>query len=51
MAIDATRKVSGDARGGHGVRRFPPLVAFDADTLTEARRVEQSVGLRADEPA
>ncbi len=48
VAIDATRKVPGDARGGHGVRRFPPMVAFDAVTLAEARRVEQAAGVPVD---
>jgi 3-polyprenyl-4-hydroxybenzoate decarboxylase len=51
VAIDATRKMPGDARGGHGVRRFPPMVAFDAATLAEARRVERAAALPVDESA
>ncbi|MCE9618352.1 MAG: UbiD family decarboxylase [Planctomycetes bacterium] len=40
IAIDATRKVAGDARNGHAVRRFPPLVGFEPFTIERARQIE-----------
>ena len=49
IAIDATRKVPGDARGGYGVRAFPPLVGFDDATLATARSVERAANLRVDD--
>jgi 4-hydroxy-3-polyprenylbenzoate decarboxylase len=48
LAIDATVKRSGDARGGYVVRRYPPLVGFDAATLDAAQAVERANGLRVD---
>jgi 3-polyprenyl-4-hydroxybenzoate decarboxylase len=48
LAIDATVKRSGDARGGYAVRRYPPLVGFDAATLDAAQAVERANGLRVD---
>jgi 3-polyprenyl-4-hydroxybenzoate decarboxylase len=48
LAIDATPKISGDTRGGHPVRRYPPLVGFDAATLDAARAVERAHDLSAE---
>lgn len=50
IAIDATRKMPGDARGGYGVRKFPPLVAFEQATIEQARTIERATNLRVDEP-
>ncbi|MGA1266997.1 MAG: UbiD family decarboxylase, partial [Phycisphaerales bacterium] len=51
VAIDATRKMSGDARGGFGVRRYPPLVGFDAPTVATAERIERASGIMVDPQA
>jgi 3-polyprenyl-4-hydroxybenzoate decarboxylase len=48
VAIDATVKRDGDQRHGYAVRRYPPLVGFDATTLDAARAVERSEGLSVD---
>jgi len=48
MAIDATVKMAGDRRGGHAVRRYPPLVGFEASTIEAARAVERAARLRVD---
>ncbi len=50
LAIDATRKLPGDARGGYAVRRYPPLVGFDDATMSRARTVEQASQLPVNEP-
>jgi 4-hydroxy-3-polyprenylbenzoate decarboxylase len=47
IAIDATAKRAGDERGGHAVRRYPPLVGFERSTLEEARSIERTNGLSA----
>jgi 3-polyprenyl-4-hydroxybenzoate decarboxylase len=51
VAIDATRKMSGDARDGFGVRRYPPLVGFDAPTVATAERIERASGIMVDPQA
>jgi 3-polyprenyl-4-hydroxybenzoate decarboxylase len=48
IAIDATIKREGDQRHGYAVRRYPPLVGFDAATLEAARAVERADGLSVD---
>jgi 3-polyprenyl-4-hydroxybenzoate decarboxylase len=48
LAIDATVKRAGDGRNGHAVRRYPPLVGFDADTVEAARVIERAARLRVD---
>jgi 4-hydroxy-3-polyprenylbenzoate decarboxylase len=48
IAIDATIKREGDQRHGYAVRRYPPLVGFDAATLDAARAVECADGIPVD---
>jgi 4-hydroxy-3-polyprenylbenzoate decarboxylase len=51
IAIDATVKVAGDSRGGHPVRRYPPLVGFADRTIEAARDLERAEAIRVDEPS